>query len=136
MKKLISSILSIVMVLSLSVSVFGADLTKNVVDGTYKITVGPNDEIGFVTLNDENDEVVDYVIMVGNGYGYLYFDNVNMADLDIYNAELELISEEDLGVSGYHVFEIVEGQRDYDTLVDKEVKNNAVNEEDLEDYFA
>ena len=88
--------------------------------GTYKVTVSDGEEMGFFVIYDKDDEVQDYVIIMENDYGYIYFnaDYTEGCTYSFKSVDVELVSKEDLGVSSYHVFEIVEGKRDFDPILD------------------
>lgn len=126
MKKINVMGLVLAVVLSLSVSVMGAvvEPAQNVGSmetGTYRVTVSEGKDIGFFVVNDEAGNAVDYVVIQENDYGYIYFDAAATGcTYDIKDVDCELVSNEDLGVSGYHVFEIIKGHRDYDPIVDKQ----------------
>ena len=139
MKKMSVIGLVLALVLSLNVlSVMGAVILESsqplqdvsvLQTGTYKISVSEGKEIGFFVVNDENGNAVDYVIIQDNDYGYIYFDNSFKGySYDFKDVDYEWISEQDLGVSGYHVFELVEGDRDFDPVIDTD---NTVYVQDL-----
>lgn len=151
MKKI--SVIGLVLALVLSMNVFGVmgdvmETTDNlwtvsvVETGTYKVTVSDKNEMGFFLINDANGETTDYVIIQGNDYGYIYYSNDSKGyTYAIQNVNLELVSTEDLGVSGYHVFEIVEGERGFDPLIDEDKESAVVDcsnysEEELDIMFS
>lgn len=135
MKKI--SVMGLVLALVLSLNVFGVmgdvmDVSNHswnvsvIETGTYKVTVSEGKDTGFFLIHDENGEITDYVIIQGNDYGYIYYSNDSEGyTYAIQNVNSELVSTEDLGVSGYHVFEIVEGERGFDPLIDED-KESAV----------
>lgn len=89
--------------------------------GTYRVSVtDPNKEdMGFFRAEKDGD-LKDFVIIAGESYGYIYFDSsYQNLTYNFRNIDLELVSKEDLGVSGYHVFDF-SGQRDYDPVIDGE----------------
>lgn len=89
--------------------------------GTYRVSVADIDkeEMGFFRI-EKDDELKDFVIIAGESYGYIYFDtSYQNLTYNFRNVDLELVSKEDLGVSGYHVFDFC-GQRDYDPIIDGE----------------
>lgn len=139
MKKISVMGLVLAIVLSLNVlSVMGAavEVSQPLQDvsvletGTYRITVADDKNIGFFVMNDTNGDTVDYVIVQENDYGYIYFSKEYKGySYDIKDVNYELVSTEDLGVSGYHVFELVEGDRDFDPVLDTE--DNTVYVKDL-----
>lgn len=89
--------------------------------GTYRVSVADIDkeEMGFFRI-EKDDELKDFVIIAGESYGYVYFDaSYQNLTYNFRNVDLKLVSKEDLGVSGYHVFDF-SGQRDYDPVIDGE----------------
>ena len=153
MKKIsvMSMVLAVVMSLSLCVGVcFAAeDLSKEMNQvvsetvvlqdisvletGTYRVRVAEGYDLGYFVIYDKNDEAKDYVIIVDNDYGYIYFnaDYTEGYSYDFKGVSVEFVTEEDLGVSSYHVFELVEGDRDYDPVIDGEYVPPVVNLDEL-----
>ena len=87
--------------------------------GTYRVSVADLDkeDMGFFTIETDG-ELKDFVIIAGESYGYIYFDsNYQNLTYNFRNVDLELVSKEDLGVSGYHVYDFG-SQRDYDPVID------------------
>ena len=90
--------------------------------GTYRVSVADlnKENMGFFLIESDSEELKDFVIMTGEDYGYIYFDSTfQNLTYDFRNVDLELVSKEDLGISGYHVYNLC-GQRDYDPVIDKE----------------
>lgn len=88
--------------------------------GTYRVNVSNKEDMGFFLIESDSEELKDFVIMTGEDYGYIYFDSTfQNLTYDFRNVDLELVSKEDLGISGYHVYNLC-GQRDYDPVIDKE----------------
>lgn len=136
MKRTIILGLMLAMIMSLSVfSVAGAAVEVDKVPvqdasvletGTYRVSVSNGEGMGFFVINDEAGEPIDYVIIQNSDYGYIYFDKEyhdKGYSYDIQNVSFEFVAEEDLGFSGYHVFELVKGRRDHDPILDGEDDN-------------
>lgn len=99
--------------------------------GTYKVTVSDKSVDmgqGFFMIENENGEFTDFIIIKDLDYGYIYFDASYKGLSYIFrNVELELVDTEDLGVSGYHVYNFL--QRDFDPLIDEEYIPQGSNED-------
>lgn len=146
MKKIsvLCAVLAVVMSLSMFSICYAAEVTEDrnqvvsetvrledisaLETGTYKVTVADGEEIGYFVIYDKNGEVQDYVIIMERDYGYIYFnaDYIEGCTYSFNGVNVELISKDDLGVSSYHVFEIVEGKRDFDPIVDVVVDDTLV----------
>ena len=129
MKKIsvFSMVLAVVMSLSLCVGVcFAAESVSNDLNqvvsetvvlkdvsvlktGTYRVRVADGFDMGYFVIYDKNDEVKDHVVIVNDDYGYIYFnaDYSEGLSYDFKGVSVEFVAEEDLGVSSYHVFELI-----------------------------
>lgn len=127
MKKLSIGMVAVALVIAMVMSLtpaFAAELkdVSALETGTYKVSIADtsvDNGMGFFLISDENDELKDSVIIKDNSYGYIFFDGDFKGDSFTFrNVVLEKVSDSDLGVSGYHVYEIVDGQRDFDPVID------------------
>lgn len=120
------SVLGLALVLAMALNIVPvmadtADMDmSNLSVGTYKVMVADGADKGYLTVADENDEVQEFVIITGEDYGYIYFDKQGGKTYDFKDVVVELVSEDDLGVSGYHVYQLTEDYRSYDPIVDGE----------------
>lgn len=125
MKKLVSIMVAVVMMIS-SVSVFGASLriaeygpeVETVRGGcTYRVTVDNTDEVGSVMFVNDNYDVHSFLVVNESCYGYIYITEDKELHMDSHNVIFELIAEEDIGVSGQHVW-VFNDCRSYDPVED------------------
>lgn len=122
-KKMTALVLAVMVVCSLfSANVFASSNVSEAPafeQGTYRVTAaGDNNgyaNMGYFFILDEDGEVSEYAITSDSNYGYIYYDG--KADIQYSNVNLEKISDEDIGVSNYHVF-IWANYRDFDPVLD------------------
>ena len=129
MKKLSIGMVAVALMIAMAMSLtpaFAAELkdVSALETGTYKVSIADtsvDNGMGFFLISDKNDELKDSVIIKDNSYGYIFFDGDFKGDSFTFrNVVLEKVSDSDLGVSGYHVYEIVDGQRDFDPVIDND----------------
>lgn len=141
MKKILASVLSLVMIMGLSVSAFadshglgsqgsGSAISSTPVGaitpvkmgcsdfetGTYRISIVDDSDNGYFLIEDSEGELKDFIIIVDDSYGYLYIDGDSSNVCYLMDVDYELVSKSDLGYSGYHVYDFETTERDYDPL--------------------
>lgn len=141
MKKILASVLSLVMIMGLSVSAFadshglgsqgsGSAVSSTAVGAitpvkmgcsdfetcTYRSSIVDNSDNGYFLIDDSEGELKDFIIIVDDSYGYLYIDGDSSNVCYLMDVDYELVSKSDLGYSGYHVYDFEKTERDYDPL--------------------
>lgn len=149
MKKIFSLILSLAMIATMGITpvlaqeVAPTEATKfelvdmSVVEtGTYRVTITDKESGGFITVEDNQGELVDWVIIAASSYGYIFIDSAfNDVSYSFYNVTFELVDTKDLGVSRLHIYSFSNG-RDYDPIIDGEYvpKDTYTEEQILADF--
>ena len=75
------------------------------------------DEVGSVMFVNDNYDVHSFVVVNDGCYGYIYITEDKELHMDSHNVIFELVAEEDIGVSGQHVW-LFEDSRSYDPVED------------------
>ncbi|WP_324823513.1 hypothetical protein [Sinanaerobacter sp. ZZT-01] len=132
MKKIFSLVLSLAMIASLGITpVLAQEVTPKetnrfelvdmsiVETGTYRVTATDKPG-GYLIIEDNQGNLVDFVIAIESTYGYIFIDSAFKGlSYTYYNVNLELVDTKDLGVSGKHIYTHA-GVRDYDPIIDGE----------------